>query len=131
FSAYQPRTFAVKLAASRNRIAPATFQAVPLDYEMSVASRWGRPADGAFDWAPNSQGASQGKALPAELLPRQINFGGIRFDLAPASSPNAVLAHGQTLNLPAGNFNRVYLLAAAANGDLRATFRAGNKAVNL
>jgi len=131
FSAYQPRTFAIKLAPPRTKIAPMSFQPLTLDYEMSVAARMGRPADGAFDWAPNSQGASQGKALPAELLPRQINFGGIRFDLAPATKPNAVLTQGQTINLPAGNFNRVYLLAAAANGDQRATFLAGSQATEL
>jgi alpha-mannosidase len=98
---------------------------------MSVSSRMGRPADGSFDWAPNNQGASQGKALPAEALPRQINFGAIRFDLAPAAQPNAVLARGQTINLPAGNHNRVYLLAAAANGDQKVTFRAGSRATDL
>ncbi|HJZ80415.1 MAG TPA: hypothetical protein VKD91_08715, partial [Pyrinomonadaceae bacterium] len=131
FDAYQPRTFAVKLAPPRAKVPAVSFQPVPLDYEMSVATRMGRPADGAFDWAPNSQGASQGKALPAELLPRQISFGGIRFDLAPAAGANAVLAHGQTINLPAGRFNRVYLLAAAANADQRATFRAGAQPTNL
>src|SRR5205823_12712795 len=81
FSAYQPRTFAVKLAASRTRVTPVNFQPVVLDYEMSVASRMGRPADGSFDWAPNNQNASQGKALPAEMLPREIAYGGIRFKL--------------------------------------------------
>jgi alpha-mannosidase len=131
FSAYQPRTFAIKLAPPRTKVAPTNSQPLALDYEMSVAARMGRPADGAFDWAPNSQGASQGKALPAELLPRQISFGGIRFDLAPTARPNAVLAHGQTINLPAGKYNRVYLLAAAANGDQKATFLAGNQPVEL
>src|SRR5262245_31980853 len=131
FDAYQPRTFAVKLAPSRVKLDSVNNQPVALDYEMSVASRMGRPADGAFDWTPNSQGASEGNALHAEMLPRQIKFGGIRFDLAPAAKPNAVLAHGQTINLPAGNFNRVYLLAAAANGDQRATFRAGKRATDL
>lgn len=131
FAAYQPRTFALKLAAPRARLAPVTYQTVPLEYEMSVATRMGRPADGAFDWAPNSQGASQGRALPAELLPRQISFGGIRFDLGPAAIPNAVLAHGQTIKLPGGKFNRVYLLAAAANADQRATFTAGAKPISL
>ena len=90
-----------------------------------------RPADGSFDWAPNNQGASQGKALPAELLPREISFGSIRFNLAVAGKPNAVVAHGQTIALPAGNYNRVYLLAAAANGDQKATFRVGEKAIEL
>lgn len=131
FDAYQPRTFAIKVAPSRIKLPQISSQTVPLEYEMSVAARMNRPADGAFDWAPNSQGASQGKALPAELLPRQVNFGGVRFDLAPAAKPNAVLAHGQTINLPAGNFNRVYLLAAAANADQRATFRAGARASDL
>ncbi len=131
FEPYQPRTFAIKLAPSRVRLPQISSQPVPLDYEMSVASRMNRPADGAFDWAPNSQGASQGKALPAELLPRQMNVGGIRFDLAPATEPNAVLAHGQTINLPAGSFNRIYLLAAAANADQRATFRIGSKSTDL
>jgi len=60
---------------------------------MSVASRRNRPADGSFDWAPNNQGASQGKALPAEMLPHEISFAGIRFKLAPADlgKANAVL----------------------------------------
>jgi alpha-mannosidase len=131
FGAYQPRTFAVKLAPSRVKVPLVNFQSVPLDYEMSVASRMGRPADGSFDWAPNSQGAPQGKALPAEILPRQISFGRIRFDLAPAARPNAVVPHGQTIGLPKGKFNRLYLLAAAANGDQKATFRVGANATDL
>jgi alpha-mannosidase len=98
---------------------------------MSVASRMGRPADGSFDWAPNNQGAPQGKALPAEMLSREIAYDGIRFNLAPAAKPNAVLAHGQTINLPSGNHNRVYLLAAAANSDQKATFRIGEKSTDL
>ena len=131
FTAYQPRTFAIRLAPSNTRIAPPAFQPVVLDYDMSVASRMGRPADGAFDWAPNNQGASQGKALPAELLPRQISFAGIRFDLAPAAKPNAVIAHGQTVNLPSANYNRIYILAAAANADQKATFRIADRAIGL
>src|SRR5436190_249549 len=131
FSAYQPRTFAVKLAASPSRVPAVNFQPVVLDHAMSVASRTGRPADGSFDWAPNNQGAPQGKALPAEMLPREIAYDGIRFNLAPAAKPNAILAHGQTITLPSGNYNRVYLLAAAANGDQKATFRVGEKSMSL
>ncbi|CAN5535458.1 glycoside hydrolase family 38 C-terminal domain-containing protein [soil metagenome] len=130
--AYQPRTFAVKLAQSSFKGSMTRSQPVSLDYEMSVASRRGRPADGAFDWAPNGQGATQGRALPADMLPREINFGGVQFKLAPADlgKPNAVNAHGQTIALPVGRYNRVYLLAAA-NGDQRGTFRIGERAVDL
>jgi alpha-mannosidase len=40
-------------------------------------------------------------------------------------------AKGQTLQLPAGSFNRVYVLAASSDGDRKATFQAGDKAVDL
>jgi alpha-mannosidase len=104
-----------------------------LNYDISVASRIGRPADGSFDWNPNNQGASQGKALPAEILPREIDYGGVRFSLAPTgdAKPNAVAARGQTLNLPSGKYNRIYLLAAAANGDQKAMFGVGDKSVEM
>src|SRR5260370_23668041 len=123
FSAYQPRTFAVKLAASRTRVPAVNFQPVVLDYEMSVASRMGRPADGSFDWAPNNQGAPQGKALPAEMLPREIAYDGIRFNLAPAGNagPNAVVPHRQTSTLPGGKDNLVSLPAPPATGAQQAT----------
>jgi alpha-mannosidase len=103
FTAYQPRTFAVKLAPARVKVAPISFRSVPLDYDMSVAARLGRPADGSFDWAPNNQGSSQGKALPAELLPRQISFGGIRFDLAAAENPMRLCRTDRQSTLPQEN----------------------------
>jgi alpha-mannosidase len=131
FSTYQPRTFAVKLAASRVRVSPVNFQPIALNYEISVASRMGRPADGAFDWAPNNQGAPQGKALPAEMLPREISYGGIRFTLGPSARANAIVAHGQTIPIPSGKYNRIYLLAAAANGDQKGTFRVGDQSTEL
>ncbi|HMG72256.1 MAG TPA: glycoside hydrolase family 38 C-terminal domain-containing protein [Pyrinomonadaceae bacterium] len=131
--AYQPRTFALKIAAPNMKAPLTQSQPVTLDYELSVASRRNRPADGCFDWAPNNQGAPQGKALPAEMLPREISLAGIRFKLAPADigKANAVVAHGQTITLPPGKYNRVYLLAAAVNGDQKATFRAGEKSFDL
>jgi alpha-mannosidase len=129
--AYQPRTFALKLGAPRQKLSAPQSQAVALDYDLAVASRMGRPADGSFDWLPNNQGAPQGKALPAEMLPREIVFGGIHFSLAPAGQPNAVVSRGQTVTLPSGKYNRVYLLAAAMNGDQKGTFRTGDKTTEL
>jgi len=133
FTPYQLRSFAVKLSSGPPKPAASESQAVPLDYDLSVASRHGRPGDGSFDAFPNNQNASQGRALPAEMLPREIVYAGIRFSLAPAGTgkPNAVVPHGQTITLPAGTYNRVYLLAAAANGDQKATFGIGGKSVDL
>lgn len=131
FRAFQPRTFALKLAPARIKANAIQSQPVMLDYDLSVAARLGRPADGSFDWAPNNQGASQGKSLPAELLPREISFGGIRFQLGAATKPNALVSRGQTIALPNGRFNRVYLLAAAMGGDQKAAFQVGQKQVEL
>src|SRR3989442_5333848 len=117
FGAYQPRTFALKLAPARARVAAPQSQAVTLEYDLSVASRDGRPADGSFDAAPNNQGAPQGRALPAEMLPREITYAGIRFSLAPAGKPNAVVPQGQTIKMPRDTYNRVKLHAAASNGN--------------
>jgi len=66
-------------------------------------------------------------------LPSELSFDGIDFHLAPAQTgkPNAVVAHGQDISLPAGSFNRVYLLAASANGDQKAVFRLGSHTSEL
>jgi hypothetical protein len=74
-----------------------------------------------------------GRSLPAEMLGTEIVFDGIRFRLRPAGTgqPNAVVARGQDLVLPNGQFNRLYLLAASADGDQKAAFRIGQKAVQL
>ena len=72
-----------------------------------------------------------GHSLPAEMLPSEILYSGIRFNLAPAQKPNAVISRGQTISLPAGKFTRLYVLAASADGDQKATFRIGDRPVEL
>ncbi len=128
---YQPRTFAVKLAAAPARVMPPRSQPVALAYDVSVATHDGRPTEGCFDCSLNRPTASQGKSLPAEMLPATIDLGGVRFRLAPAGTLNAVTARGQQIKLPAGNFKRAVLLAAAMGGDQRATVRAGGQPIEL
>ncbi len=124
---FQIRSFAVKLTPPRVKAEAVHSVVVPLAYDMSVATSDGRPSEGCFDCSPNNQGSSQGKALPAEMLPREILFSGIRFGLAPAGKPNAVTTQGQEIPLPNGSFNRIYILAAAANGDQKAVFKIGDR----
>jgi alpha-mannosidase len=123
FSPYLVRTFAVKLAAGAVRAALPQSQPVPLSYDRIVASPDGARSAGGFDEA--------GRSLPAEMLPREILFGGVRFALAAAGQANAVVARGQTISLPSGGFTRVYVLAASAGGDETAAFRAGDNTVEL
>ena len=125
FSAYQPRTFAVKLAAAPTRVASVRSAPVPLRYDVATASIDGTKSESGFD--------GKGNALPAEMLPSQIAFNGVQFQLAPAKSgsPNAVIGKGQTIDLPPGRYNRVYLLEASADGDQKATFKIGDTRVDL
>jgi alpha-mannosidase len=125
FSAYEPRTFAVKLAAATSKVAAVHSVPVTLHYDLATASNDGTKSQGGFD--------GKGNALPAEMLPAQITFNDVQFQLAPAKtgSPNAVVARGQTVDLPAGHHNRIYVLAASADGDQKATFKVGNTGVEL
>jgi alpha-mannosidase len=67
------------------------------------------------------------------MLPSQITFHDVQFQLASAQTgvPNAVAAQGQTIDLPAGHYTRVYVLAASVDGDRKATFKMGNHGVDL
>jgi alpha-mannosidase len=125
FSAYQPRTFAVKLAPAAAKVASVRSAPVDLPYDVAVASNDGTPSGDAFD--------GKGGALPAEMLPSEITFNSAKFRLASAKTgvPNAVTAKGQTINLPVGHYNRVYVLAASADGDQSAEFEVGGKEFQL
>ncbi len=125
FSAYQPRTFAVQLASPRTKLDAMRSAPVPLKYDLATASNDDTKSVGGFD--------GQGDALPAEVLPAQFKFNDVEFQLAPArtGARNAVVAKGQTIALPAGRYNRLYVLAASADGDQKATFKIGSTAVEL
>ncbi|MGC2257484.1 MAG: alpha-mannosidase, partial [Candidatus Sulfotelmatobacter sp.] len=91
-------------------------------------------ATASNDGAKSTEGFDgKGDTLSAEMLPEQITFNDVKFQLAPAKSgtPNAIVAKGQTIDLPAGHYNRVYILAASADGDQKGTFEVGGKKVEL
>ena len=125
FKPYQPRTFALKLGAPTVHEAGIHSQPVPLKYDLAVASNDDTKSVGGFD--------NQGNAIPAEMLPSELKIDGVGFTLGAAATgkPDAVIAKGQSIELPDGKFNKVYLLAASANGDQRATFKVGDTPVSL
>jgi alpha-mannosidase len=125
FGAYQPRTFAVRLAPSATKVAAVESTPVALSYGIAAATNDGEHTSAGFD--------GKGNALAAEMLPAHINFNGVDFQLAQAKTgtPNALVAQGQTIRLPAGKFNRIYLLAASIDGDQKATFDVNGKKTEL
>jgi alpha-mannosidase len=122
---YAIRSFAVKLAAPSAAASAPSSQPVALTYDVAVASNDGTHSVGGFNAA--------GEALPAEMLPGSIDYDGVAFKLGPAASGlrNAVTATGQTIALPAGGYNRVYLLAASDSGDRMDRFVVGKQATTL
>lgn len=121
---YELRAFALDLKPAATTLKPPVSRPVALRYTTDVMSRDGEAGGGRF-------GAS-GASLPAELLPETIVSGGIEFTLGPKTpgSANAVACEGQTIAIPAGTFNRLYLLAAS-DGDARAAFRVDGTPVTV
>ena len=120
---FQVRTFALKLGPAPAKGAAPAFQPIALPYDLRAAGRDKVKVKTGFD--------AEGRTLPAEMLPAEITFAGVRFKLASADRPNAVTAKGQTISLPSGRFNRLYLLAASSEGDQKAAFKIGDRTVDL
>ena len=125
FKPYQPRTFALQLGAPPTHLNSVESQPVALKYDLAAASEDDTKSTGGFD--------RQGNALPAEMLPSKLNVDGVDFQLAPAGAgkADAVVAKGQSIDLPEGSFNKVYVLAASAQGDQQAEFKLGSHPVKL
>lgn len=125
FTPYELHTFAVKIAPPRAKAPAIESHPVALRYDLAASSNAGTPSQGGFNVS--------GEALAAEMLPTDIQDAGIHFTLAPSGTgkPDAIVARGQSISLPAGNYNRVYVLAAASDGDQNATFRVGGSSVQM
>jgi hypothetical protein len=125
FTPCQVRTFALRLGSPPAKGAPIAWKSLPLIYDRSVASLHGQEPSVGFDDA--------GHALPGELLPQELTYGGLGFKLGPMDSgkPNAITARGQTIALPKTKFNRIYLLAASAQGEQKAVFQVDGKPLEV
>ncbi|HTW94379.1 MAG TPA: glycoside hydrolase family 38 C-terminal domain-containing protein, partial [Tepidisphaeraceae bacterium] len=121
---YSLRAFAIKLGSAPPGVAllsranaPA-LASVDLDFSADVVSSTAHPDEGAMD--------DTGHTYPAEEWPAELTVDGIPFRLGPAADgrKNAVICRGQKVPLPDGvKFDKVYLLAAAVDGDRKADFR--------
>ncbi|MCD6354261.1 MAG: alpha-mannosidase, partial [Prolixibacteraceae bacterium] len=101
------RSFAVKFAtlAGKNKIVQ---QSVSLPFNQDVMS---------FDDNRNDGNISRRSSLPAEMVPDEIVSEGIRFKMGSKKDEenNAVSCTGQEIQLPQGDYDRLFILATAAN----------------
>lgn len=104
-SKYQPKTFAVTLAAAKTPTDEQTDDAVSLPYNVDMMS---------YDSKKNDALRSAPYAYPAELVPDVVTADGISFVMGNRSDGqnNAVRCSGQTIDLPAAG-RKLYLLAAS------------------
>ncbi|MGQ1891623.1 alpha-mannosidase [Thermophagus sp. OGC60D27] len=112
-SHYTIRSFAVKLIPPFKE-EKKNQQVVQLPYNTDVISFDINRYDGNF---------AGRRSLPAELIPDVIESEGIHFEMGNREdrNNNAVLCKGQEIDLPKGNYNTLYILAAA-NRDTKGDF---------
>ena len=126
---YQPRTFAVTMKYPDVWLSGPIGRPVDLPYNVDVISLDSDRTDGDMD--------GEGHTLSGDLLPETLVCEGIPFTTGPkeAGLTNALACKGQTIPLPAGPrsgaYNRLYILAAAKNGDTTGIFTVGDSAIEL
>ncbi|MEI7499083.1 MAG: glycoside hydrolase family 38 C-terminal domain-containing protein [Bacteroidota bacterium] len=122
---YAMRSFAVQLEPPVEKLTEPSSIGLPLPYDQDVISNEKNKKNGGFD--------DIGLSIPAELLPESLIVDGVQFNLGSKTDGknNVLSCNGQKIVLPkTGNFNHVYLLAAALN-DTIGTFRVGGAKTNL
>ncbi len=119
FTPYQPRTFALKLAAASTSTLTTMSAPIALPFNLDGISADSNRADGDFDGKQHT--------IAAELLPARLDLNGVAFSLGSGApgAKNVLIPHGESLALPFGNFDRVYVLAAAVGADVETTMKIG------
>jgi alpha-mannosidase len=115
--AYQPRTFALRLQGRAQRKTSAT--TVDLPFNLDGVSADNDRSNGDFD--------GKHQTFTAEQFPRQLLLNGVpfKFGSSAPSQLNVLVPKGEQLRLPKGIYNRLYLVAAAIDGDQEVKFRVG------
>jgi alpha-mannosidase len=111
FKPYQPRTFALRMAKRPGRPSLIASSSIPLAFNLDGVSTDANRGDGNFD--------GRGQTLAAELLPPALQLNGVSFRFGPGGpgAMNVLVPRGQTVAIPKGGYNRLYLLAAAVGSD--------------
>lgn len=122
-TAFSPKTFAVKLKG--NAVNSQVIHNTPVDLPYT---------DNAFTYdAFNEAGEfdKDGCSYAAELIEKEIVSQGIPFKIGDMGTKNVVKCKNNLIDIPKDRkYNKVYLLAASTDGDIKADFKFGNKVFN-
>jgi hypothetical protein len=117
------RSFAVKFENPVNKLKKPEIAVVSLPYDKDGFS---------FDTKRSDGNIVNNLTMPAELIPDEITSEDIVFKMGNKAdgAMNMLEAKGQKINLPSGNYNKLYLLAAATE-DTNGTLKAGSSKVDI
>jgi alpha-mannosidase len=120
-----PKTFLVTIGKPKVKLEPPVSAPVRLEYNLDAVTPNANMKDGDFD--------GKGTTFPAELFPESISSDGITFRLGSGEDgkKNALVCKGQVINLPKRDYDRLYILAAAINGDQSGAFSVGGREFEL
>lgn len=112
---YSVKTFAFKLREKKQSAEIGS--PVKLEYNKRVTTQMSDTSAAEF---------GKGISIPEEIYEKEVNCAGIRFVLGGKGRKNAVSCAGQKIKLPAKT-KKAFILAASADGDREAVFKAGKE----
>ncbi|MCX6334131.1 MAG: glycosyl hydrolase-related protein [Bacteroidia bacterium] len=117
------RSFAVKFEEATQPASKPVQKSIDMPFNEDAISFDGNRADGNM---------TNSLTIPAELIPAEVISEDISFKIGSSTDgeKNAVAAKGQKINMPSGNFNKLYILAAATE-DSKGSLKIGSQTVNL
>ncbi|MCJ7450112.1 MAG: alpha-mannosidase [Bacteroidales bacterium] len=125
-SHYTIRSFAIKLQPPSTPLTKPLQTVIDLPFNQDAFST---------DKNRSDADARMGRlsySLPAELLPGELISEDIHFRIGPSEDRqnNVMACRGQKIDLPGGNYNKLYLLASASD-DFQAIFNLDDKPIKL
>jgi len=119
------RTFAVKIGAPGSTAPQPKSVPLELPHNFAAATKDREKNDAGFDGA--------GLSYSADMLPGELTVDGAPFKLAEGGEgkPNATACSGQTILLPKGKYEKLYILAAATEDGVTGAFKAGGSRVDI
>lgn len=117
-TAFSPKTFAVKLKGNTVKSQPIHNTPVELPYTDNAFTYDAFNEAGDFD--------KDGCSYAAELIGKEIVSQGIPFRIGDMETKNVVKCKNNIIDIPNDRkYNKVYLLAASTDGDIKADFKFG------
>ncbi len=119
-SHYTIRSFAVKFDKPVRPMSIPKQQELDLAYDLDLFSPDNNRSDGRL--------GRGGPSFPAELISQEIESESIRFKIGSTvdEQNNAISCRGQEIELPKGEYNKLYIMATASN-DVKDSILIGDK----